>query len=198
MITFLDFETTGFMKEYSQDPEDQPGIVQIGAVKTDLKGNVIDEFNELIDPDLKDPSQWREDAMEVSGIFPENVKGKPTFHTVLPRFARFCLGSIYFVGYNHEKFDNPVLEWQLKRYGFEYNFPWPLFHIDMMPHAAEHFNMLGKQGRKNPKLVEIYEELTGKEMENAHNALFDVYGTREIFTQLGGLEGLGFAQQPSC
>lgn len=193
-ILFYDLETTGFINKVSSDPEDQPGVVQIGAIKTDLKGVPIEgPFNRLVNPELKDPDMWREDAMVVSGIRPEDVENEQTLHTVLPEFAAYCLGAKYFVGYNHIEFDNVVLMVNLLRYGYEHCFPWPLIHIDVMEMAAEHLNIAGKQGRKNPKLIEIYEEVTGKKMENAHNALFDVYGTLEVFNQLGGLEALGYS-----
>jgi len=191
-VAFWDLETTGFVNQYSTSPDDQPGIVQIGAAVTDASGNILREYNQLVNPELSDPSKWREDAMQVSGIFPEHVEDAPTLHTALPEFAEFLIGCHFMAGYNHIAFDNVVMMFNLLRYGYEHCFPWPPNHIDLMPICEEKMNQIGKQGRKAPKLVEAYEEFVGKEMENAHDALFDVRGTAEIFKSFGGLEGLGY------
>ena len=194
MIIIYDLETTGFTNQYSDNPDDQPGIVQIGAVKYDNDMNLVAEFDALVNPELVNPSKWTEDAMEVNNIRPEDVVDAPTFFSVLPRFAEFCRGGEYWLGYNHIEFDNVVLDWQLKRYGFSHHFPWPLTHIDIMLIASEEMNMRGKRGRKNPKLGEIYQELFEKELEGAHNALLDVLGTGDVFRELGGLGRCGYVK----
>ena len=194
MIIVYDLETTGFVNTYSDDPEDQPGITQIGAAKYDNEMNLLGEFDTFVNPELRDPSKWREDAMEVSNIHPEDVVDAPTGFIAIPQFAEFCRGAKYLLGYNHIQFDNVVLDWQLKRYGFQHHFPWPFIHIDIMEIASEEMNMRGKRGRKNPKLGEIYKELFGKELEGAHNALFDVLGTGDVFRELGGLGHCGYIE----
>lgn len=194
MIVVYDLETTGFVNLYGEDPEDQPGIVQIGAAKYTDEMELIGEFDTLVNPELRDISRWKEDAMEVSNIHPEDVVDAPTGFLAIPKFAEFCVGATFWLGYNHINFDNVVLMWQLKRYGFEHHFPWPFHHIDIMQIASEEMNMRGKRGRKNPKLGEIYYELFKKELEGAHNALFDVLGTGDVFRELGGLGRCGFKQ----
>jgi DNA polymerase III epsilon subunit-like protein len=171
----IDFETTGLLKEGSADFIIQPGIVQIGAVRTDGR-----EFSTLINPELS--RDWEAGAMKVHGITPDDVKNAPTFFAIFPKFAEFVTGCDTWFGYN-TKFDKDVLWHQLFRYGFERSFPWPVNDLDVMKLASNHMAMQGKRGTKRPKLVEIYEHLFKQPFE-AHDALKDIRATHRVLKEL--------------
>jgi DNA polymerase-3 subunit epsilon len=178
----LDLETTGLLNDQSIDPARQPGIVQIGAVVLDDKLKELRSFNSLVDPEIP---IWMEGAMETHGIRPEHVKGKPSFFTIAVQIAEFAIGCTHFFGYNQKKFDAPVLGWQLKRYGREFNFPWPHTHVDVMELAMQGMRTPSKRGgMKNPKLEEAYEHYMKRKMSNAHDALADIRATADVLRKV--------------
>jgi len=191
-IVLFDLETTGFLNDYSTNPDDQPGIVQIGAVKVDMELNEVGRFMTFVDPELKDPAKWTADAQASNGIKPEDVANAPNYYAVHTDWAEFCRGAKYLGGFNILPFDVPVLQWTLLRYGLATSFPWPPVQIDVMPMASRYMNMKGKAGRKNPKLGEIYEDIMGKPLDGAHDALVDIFGTLEVLKGMGGLKQFGF------
>jgi len=193
MLIMLDFETTTFLNPYSTDPEDQPGITQIGAIKYNEKLEEVDHFETYINPELRDPSKWTEDAQIVSNIRPADVADAPNFFAAFPRFAEFFRGTKILSGFNIVDFDVHVLHWQLVRYGCQFQFPWPPLQIDVMHLASEWMDLRGKRGRKYPKLGEIYQELFQIELEGAHNALIDCRGTGDVLRAMGGLQRFGYA-----
>src|ERR1700743_3159674 len=123
MQCFIDLETTG-LTQPSNDFIVQPGIVQIGAVRSDGK-----EFSSYVNPELA--RDWEAGAIKTHGITPEQVANAPTFFAIFPAFAAFVLGCDTWGGYN-TKFDKDVLWYQLQRYGFERSFPWPINDLDVM------------------------------------------------------------------
>tara|TARA_R110000868_G_scaffold157974_1_gene385616 strand:- start:109 stop:651 length:543 start_codon:yes stop_codon:yes gene_type:complete len=173
----VDFETTGLPRG-GNDYMVQPGIVQIGAVKIDDTG-IGDVFQSLVNPEKTD---WSERAIEIHGITPERVAREPTFFEVFKGFAEFCRGSETWIGYNN-KFDRDILHWQLQRYGFERNFPWPLKEVDVMQIARRKLAGAGKRGNKQWKLIDAYKEVFGKSFEGAHDALGDCKATAELFIE---------------
>jgi DNA polymerase-3 subunit epsilon len=180
MLTLLlDTETTGLLKN-SYDFMAQPGIVQIAAVKLDSNLETVDRMNLLVNPEK---SKWDEGAERVHGISPEHVQHAPTFFDVGSLLAQFAFGCERFAGYN-VKFDKDVIWWQLIRYGLEKNFPWPLRDVDIMLLAGERMEVQGKRGCKHPKLEEAYRFFIGKDMLKAHDAMFDVDATVEVWRAL--------------
>ncbi len=183
MLLGLDLETTGFLNQSSTDPARQPGIVQVGAVRLNIKTlDEIDTFSCLVDPEIP---IWSESAIETHGIKPEDVKGQPSFFSVGLLLARYSVGCTHFFGYNGKKFDQPVLAWQLKRYGLEYSFPWPPEHVDVMELAMKMMRVGSKRGgMKFMKLTEAYEHFTGKKLDNAHDALADIRATATVLRKV--------------
>lgn len=183
MLLGLDLETTGFLNQSSTDPARQPGIVQVGAVRLDPKTlKEIDSYSSLVDPEIP---IWMEDAIATHGIKPEDVKGQPSFFSVGLSLARYSVGCTHYFGYNGKKFDQPVLNWQLKRYGLECSFPWPPEHVDVMELAMKMLRVGSKRGgMKFVKLGEAYEHFTGKKMVDAHDALADIRATAEVLRKV--------------
>ncbi len=180
MIIVIDFETTGLVKPTS-DWAAQPGIVQIGAQKiersiSDGKFVKTDTFNRLVNPEMAIPDE----TVKIHGITSERVAKEPTFFGVFPEFAEFCRGSVIWTGYN-TRYDRDVLFYQLQRYGFERNFPWPPGEVDVMKLATDNLSVQGKQGAKRMKLVDAYKTVFGKDYTGAHDAMADVSATADLF-----------------
>ncbi len=101
----FDFETTGF----NAGGGDQ--IIEAGAVKI-LDGEIIDRFDELIDPGRKLPPK----ITEVTNITDEMLKGKPSEEEVMKRFIDW-VGDLPMVAHN-AKFDVSFLERAYQKYNF--------------------------------------------------------------------------------
>lgn len=182
-ILFYDLETTGLPKP-GNDPLKQPGIVQIGAALVDPKlwahnDGIVATFDQKVNPELL-PDRFEPGAVRVTGIDWNAAQPFPSFFTVGADFAKFVNGADIFSGYNMIDFDNKILMWQLLRYGMEFNFPWPPVHIDVAVLAKASGRYMGKRGPKFPKLVELYQDVAGKKLEGAHDALVDIRATVHV------------------
>lgn len=176
MKCLLDTETTDLLSN-SRDWFAQPGIVQLAAVKLDDQLLVVDRLNVLVNPEK---SRWSEEAIKTHGIVPEKVRDAPTFYEVGKLLAEFILGCDTIAGYNVQ-FDKDVIWHQLLRYGLHQNFPWPLKDFDVMRRVGSIIQMQGKRGTKHPKLSEAYEFCFGRPMQGAHDAMYDVEATVEVW-----------------
>lgn len=183
MIAIIDFETTGLLDDKSNDFMRQPGITQIGLVCLDPKTlRETASFSTLVNPELA-AFAWSKEAIAVTGIGPEQVKGSPSLLGVFGEFAGRVVGATVWSGYNI-KFDMGVLWFNLLRYGLERNFPWPPVSRDIMHEAGSHLAKAGKRGQKRWKLGDAYQEILGKPMPQAHNALADCRGVADIMRAL--------------
>jgi len=181
-VVALDFESTGLLKQDTQDPHAQPGIVQIGAVKLyhpgDFRpGAAFDEcaqtYSQLIDPEM----HFEEEAQKVTGLTPEDLHGKPILQEAFAEFAEFIFDCKWLVTFNGSGFDIPLLQYNLRKAGLETQFPWPLIHWDIMKISSSHLGLQGKQGNKWPNLQELHTALFGEGFEGAHDAVVDAQRT---------------------
>ena len=101
----FDFETTGFNAGGSDS------IIEVGAVKI-CNGEIVDRFDELIDPGRKLPTK----ITEVTNITDEMLVGKDNEETVIKRFIEWY-GDLPMVAHN-AKFDVSFLTMAYKKYGF--------------------------------------------------------------------------------
>lgn len=113
--TVFDTETTGL------NPSEGDEIVQIGAIRV-LNGKLLrqESFEQLIDPRRHMPRQ----AVEITGITPEMLRGQPTIDQVLPAFHAFAADTVLVAhnaafdmrflqlkeGVTGLRFDQPVLD----------------------------------------------------------------------------------------
>lgn len=208
-VVAWDLETTGRLRAASDHWLGQPGIVQIGAIKLQLQRPSVDihdrivtqmgvgmewveagRLNMLIDPEFPDDA-WDTGAIEVTGIGPEQVRGKPSLLVAHEEIAEFFRGADYSLGYNLIHFDYPVLEHQLRRYNLQRHFPWPPKDIDLMRFSTQWCDIAGKRGTKRPTLGELHEAVIGADIKDAHDAINDVQACVDIFIAKGGLAGVG-------
>jgi len=99
-----DVETTGLSAIYDT-------IIELAAVKMH-KGNVIDEFQEFIDPG----HPLSETTINLTGITDDMVKGSKTMEQVLEEFKTFT-GNTVLVAHN-ASFDMGFLNTAYRKYGF--------------------------------------------------------------------------------
>ena len=93
----FDLETTG-LKANEGD-----SIIEIGAVKIS-NGQIIDRFDELIDPGVK----LDEKITEITCITDEMLKGRPKEKEIVIKFMEWC-GDVPMVAHN-ARFDLSFLE----------------------------------------------------------------------------------------
>lgn len=166
MIVVIDLETTGLLR--SSNPFG-PGITQIGAVRIDENWDTTAEFTIDVNPEMHIDA-WEQGAIKLRGIGPEDLVEAPTFFAAFWQFAEFVRGARVWCGHNINAFDTKVLANNLKRYGFEHHFPWPAHHVDTM-------EMVVKAYGKRKKLGDVFMDITGNKIANAHEALSDIHAT---------------------
>mgnify|MGYP001176797288 FL=1 len=156
-IIFFDLESSGLNTESDR-------IVQIGAIKYNPDGTT-EEKDVLVNPEIDIPL----DASEVHGITNEMVADAPVFKRISVNFRKWLEGCD-FAHFNGDSFDLPLLNAELVRAGLD-PIDWEFNSVDVLK--------LYRQLYPNT-LSDVYKRLTGKEPENAHNAVFDLYMTKEI------------------
>lgn len=192
IVLFYDLETTGLPKR-GDDPLIQPGIIEIGAVlvdtdewdkpyegsltkTTDRVLGIFKTFEMKVNPELP-RERWEPGASKANGVYFGDRDDCPSFFTAGRSFAQFAVGAEYVSGYNIVGFDNKILMWQLLRYGMQFHFPWPPNHVDVMDLAKKSGQHAGARGAKAPKLINLYAEMAGEPLKDAHTALADIRAT---------------------
>lgn len=156
-LCVFDLETTGL-----QITKDR--IVQIAVIKLKPDGQT-ETFNELVNPGQPIPTE----ISAIHGITDEMVANAPSFEALAPRLLAF-IGDADLAGYNSNKFDIPVLSEELLRCNIDFDL------------GARHFvdvqNIFHKMEQRT--LAAAYQFYCGKQIENAHNALYDTLATLEV------------------
>lgn len=162
-IVGFDTETTGL--EVQNDY-----IVQLCLIKFNSKTfETVDTRNWYIKPsgDFNiDPG-----AQEVTGISKEMILEKGVLLKDIWNDALKFIGDCDMLSYNGNHFDIPMLYHNLKREKLSFDFGSRKFYDS---YAFE-------KKRASLKLGDVYKRYYGKEFENAHDALYDVHATIEVF-----------------
>jgi DNA polymerase-3 subunit epsilon len=157
-IAFFDLETTG--TSISKDK-----IVQIGVLTTDLNLKEISRQEWLVNPLIPIPKE----ASDIHGITNETVKDAKVFEWIAEEFLT-TITDCHLGGYNILGFDIPLLNEELIRCGKKLNME-----------GRKVFDVMQMYFDLNPrKLENAYFQYTGKQMENAHDALADVVATKDV------------------
>lgn len=168
MISIIfDAETTGLLLPSSAPLEKQPKIIEIGAVKVDEKGALLDQLSLLIHPGEAITAE----ITKITGIKDDDVKDSLRFPAVLDRVKAFFAGCDLLVAHN-AAFDVGMLRVELERCGCK-DFPWPAENVCTV---AEYASEDGSW----PKLTVLYERKLGKKLEQTHRALDDVMAMLEV------------------
>lgn len=158
----FDLETTG-LSPYKDD------IIEIGAVKVNKEGRIVDSFTTLVKP-----SQPVSDFIQnLTGISNEMLEEAPSIYVALPRFAIFA-GDAILVGHN-VTFDIAFIQQKAKIYK-DMNFINP--YIDTLSLTRKKYPNL-----KSYKLQDLIKEFNLKTFA-AHRALADVVATQQLYERL--------------
>lgn len=183
MIVF-DTETTGFVKNMSLPLNQQPEILELGAVKLDATTmEETDSLTLLMRPKL----MWPIPA-EVSkhhGITTDMLESAPSFARALPRIITFWLGERQTVAHN-AAFDFGMLTVELMRLDMVTKFPWSPTQTDSTTLASD---LAGATHTGRHKLGALYKHLYGTEPTVAHRALDDARTLADILRALRKLDG---------
>lgn len=175
-VQFYDAETTGLpnWKEQSGDPC-QPHIVQLASVLCNAETEeIISSMDVIIKPD-----GWEipEEMTEIHGITTEMAMdvGVPEF-MALDMFL--ALRGDIRVAHNRT-FDQRIIRIAAKRYSTDAT-------VDSWAEKEDHECSMQLARKimpisKSPTLAEAYQFFTGKELENAHSAMADTLGCKEVY-----------------
>lgn len=172
MLIILDLEATCWAETKLTF---KPEIIEIGAVKVDLKTNqILDTFDALVRPTLN--PELSDFCTNLTGITTDMVKGSEYFWQVYPKFVRWA-GS---------KNKGLIGAWgdydgrALRRDVTLHNLDWELTERYL---NISHFYLLKKGGKKRGLLQASQE--SGIEFEGPqHRALADALVTAKIFMTL--------------
>ena len=183
IVIFFDTETTGIpsYKEPSEAPH-QPHIVQLAAHQYDLKSRKILQSMDVI---------VRPDGWEIPQVCTD-VHGITTAHAAavgIPEKLAVAMfldlwGGRTRIAHN-TTFDNRIIRIATKRFfGEEIINAWHEGEYECTGLLSKPImQMLPKNryGFKMPKLSEAYSYFTGKELQNAHQAIADVNACLDIY-----------------
>lgn len=162
-IVAFDLETTGLNTQTDH-------IIQIGLVK--FNKSTYDELGHImfyikpetdfsIDPYAQEKHGISKDFVIENGVLLRDVWDE------ISEFIEDC----DILSYNGNSFDVPMLYNNLKRYNLEFDFVSRKYYD----------SMIVERKRIQYKLSETYKRYTGKELEDAHDAIVDVRATIQVF-----------------
>lgn len=164
-FTVADIETTGF------SPEKGSRIIEIGAVKIDKDGKIIDKFSEFINPGLKIPKK----ITEVTSITNDMVKDADYIGNVISQFWDFIRGTT--VVFHNASFDwDRFIVYNLKQIGLQIPSNYPCIDtllLDKELFPTEEIHTLDKMCERLNVVV-----------ENHHRAIYDAEMTAQAFIKL--------------
>ena len=171
-IVWLDIDTTGLDRNNDR-------IIQIGLIKTDQDGNVIDAVESKINPcGVKSSAE----AFAKHQIKDEELLTSPTFADVADKIIEFTEGCDL-GGHNVIKFDIPFLMCEFKKCG-------KMFSIE---NRAIYDTKVMYNNYNQMHLKEMHNQYCpDSELENnAHDAIFDAKMTLELFVAMKRKHNIG-------
>lgn len=155
----FDLETTGISPNYDE-------VIEISALKV-KGGEVVDEFNTLVNPGRKIPFG----ATKVNGITNAMVAEAPAFSHVLAEFLDFAEGLVL-VGHNIARFDMKFIWRDAEQYFGEIP---QNNYVDTLQVARKHLPKM-----EHHRLVDLAEHY-GISSEGAHRALNDCCMNQKVY-----------------
>ena len=160
-IVAFDVETTGL--DHATDH-----IIQLAAVKFDSEFRELDTYCVYVKPE--GDFEIAEGAFEKHGLTKEFIiENGYASHRVMNEFKDFC-EDCDMLSYNGNSFDIKFIVKEMRAACLE-------FSLDRV-----FYDSLALEAKINPRTLDfIYKKYTGNELDNAHNALYDVKATIDIF-----------------
>ncbi len=159
-LVFFDLEATGLHVIRDR-------IVQIALIKYFADDRAPEERCMLVNPGIP----ISEEAMNVHGITPEDVRNKPTFDQIAKEIFDF-IGDADLAGYNSNRFDIPFLMEEFDRAGLDFR----IDHRRLIDVQRIFYKM---EPRTLKAAVKFY---CDREFEDAHDALEDVRATIDVLS----------------
>ncbi len=156
-LVFFDLETTGTRPESDR-------IVEISVLKM-MPDGASETITRLINPGMPIPPG----ATEVHGISDADVAEAPSFSTLAHNLFAYLEGCDL-AGYNLVKFDVPMLVYEFKRAGLDFDLSGRKI-VDV-------FNIFCKLYPRT--LGAAYQFFCGKNLDDAHSAEADTRATMEV------------------
>ena len=156
-LAIFDLETTGI--NITSDR-----IVEIAIIKVHPDGTE-ERYCQRVNPQMPIPKN----ISEIHGIYEEDILNEPTFAEIAETVVTF-IGESDLAGYNSNKFDIPVLAEELMRVGSTFDISKRKF-VDVQ-------NIFHKMEQRT--LAAAYQFYCKKDIENAHNALYDAEATWDV------------------
>jgi DNA polymerase III epsilon subunit-like protein len=184
MILFFDTETNGLPINYNgkvTDVENWPRIIQLGYIVTDLEGNIVKEYKELIKPEgwvIPKTDFWINNGYSTEQSNEKGIDIKEALNS----FIKDIENSILLCAHNL-KFDHNVVGAEMIRLKLSAERK-PKFCT--MENTVDILQLPGKfEGKfKWPKLEELHHYLFNEGFEGAHDAMMDVKATAKCFFEL--------------
>lgn len=196
MILFFDTETTGLpVYQAPQDDDCQPHIVQLAALLTEDDGTERSSFSLIVRPPER--IAIPDGAAAVHGITTEIANrcgvSPVTALSMLDRMVG--KGEKPMLVAHNLKFDRWLIECGVLHNSLSLDIFCAAETYCTMEAATPIVNLpptermiaAGFNKPKPPKLEEAYRFFTGKDLENAHDAMGDVRGCRDVFFALKGM-----------
>ncbi len=156
-LIYFDIESSGLDTETAR-------IIELACIKYNVDGTQ-EEKTILVNPGVSIPKE----ASDVHGITDEDVKDKPFFRQYASAIRSWFV-DCDLAGFNSDNFDIHLLSAEFERSGLE--------GINWNPNLLDIIKVYRTLYPNT--LSEVYKRLTGKELDGAHGAVFDVKATKEI------------------
>lgn len=174
----FDTETTGLPKHPDAKAEVQPRIIEFGAVVIDAAtGDELKAVNFLINPE----QPLEEIITKITGLTDDDLKDQPTWDEIAPSIAAIFRECDIMSAHNLP-FDSYLIKLDNERHGIE-DWPWPQCGLCT---AQENADIWGRR----PKLLQLYEHVFGKPLEQTHRASDDARALADIIKKEGYIEHL--------
>lgn len=165
----FDTETTGLTLHPDAPVHKQPRMIEFGAVIIDTTTyQEVEAISLLINPG----EHITDEITKITGLSDADVKDAPSFEQALPQIAE-AFAKCSSVWAHNLPFDRAIINGELARIDDHDPFPWPEKGICTVGLYKEAWG-------RNPRLIELYESVTGKKYEQTHRALDDVRALVEI------------------
>jgi len=171
-VIFMDTETTALLAVEAADLEQQPHMVEIACIKTDIHLDNIEVLSQLIKPPIRIPGE----VINIHHITNEDVAYQKPFAGYYRQIANFFIGTTHLIGHNLQ-FDKRILENELKRINKVTSFPWPPNNICTVEEVQ-------KLKGYRLSLSALHAELFGQGFEEAHRAETDTMALIRVYREM--------------
>lgn len=165
----FDTETTDLIKNKMQPLDKQPRIIEFFGISLDLEGNELYQYHFMFNPGF----EISETVKNITNITNEMLADKPNFGDHAEEIKAIIEKHDEVVAHNLS-YDKAIVDFEMKRYGFEVEWPDLLCTVE----ATEHL----KGFRLN--LNALHELLFGEGFSGAHRAENDVRALANCFREL--------------